>query len=72
MGDIFFRTTTEILGFDQSINVESPEKVDYQLFSPFIANEAKQKYNKQAIIFFKGQIISKIYQRVNTHLPQNV
>ena len=26
--------------------IESPEKVDYQLFSPFIANEAKQKYKK--------------------------
>lgn len=52
--------------------VESPEKVDYQLFSPFIANEAKQKYKKQAIIFFKGQIISEFYQRLNTHLPQNV
>ena len=52
--------------------LESPEKVDYQLFSPFIANEAKQKYKKQAIIFFKGQIISEFYQRLNTHLPQNV
>ena len=52
--------------------IESPEKVDYQLFSPFIANEAKQKYKKQAIIFFKGQIISEFYQRLNTHLPQNV
>ena len=54
------------------IYIESPEKVDYQLFSPFIANEAKQKYKKQAIIFFKGQIISEFYQRLNTHLPQNV
>ena len=35
--------------------LESPEKVDYQLFSPFIA-----------------QIISEFYQRLNTHLPQNV
>ena len=34
--------------------LESPEKVDYQLFSPFI------------------QIISEFYQRLNTHLPQNV
>ena len=33
--------------------IESPEKVDYQLFSPFIANEAKQKYKKQAIIFLR-------------------
>ena len=49
--------------------LESPEKVDYQLFSPFIANKAKQKYKKQAIIFFKGQIISEFYQRLNTHLP---
>ena len=58
--------------FFDEIYIESPEKVDYQLFSPFIANEAKQKYKKQAIIFFKGQIISEFYQRLNTHLPQNV
>ena len=59
-------------GFSVDSILESPEKVDYQLFSPFIANEAKQKYKKQAIIFFKGQIISEFYQRLNTHLPQNM